>query len=303
MDKKQLRANLLLFVAALIWGVAFVAQRVGDEHVGAMTFNAVRFLIGSASMVPLLIFLKRRPRPEGGADGVPMKKTLPVGLILGGVLFVASTLQQYGLYGTTAGKAGFITDLYIIFVPLFEVIFGRRLKKTIWLCIAMAAVGLYLISVTGKFTMSRGDFLVLLGSLVWTVHILLVDRFSKRYNPVRLCFLQYMVTAVVSLAAALFAEKITLAGLEAAAWPILYTGVFSVGIAYTLQIAGQRYAKASHAAIILSMESVVACIAGALILHESLGTRGVAGCVLMAGAMLLTQVGPAPKGKAETQKG
>jgi drug/metabolite transporter (DMT)-like permease len=291
MKTKQVRANVLLFITALIWGVAFVEQRIAVRFIGAFTFSAIRFAIGALSMLPLLFYFQKKPGEEGSANNVSLKSTLPVGLLLGGVLFFAATLQQMGLYTTTAGKAGFITDLYIIFVPLIEVIFGRRLNKTIWICAPMAAVGLYLISVTDKFTMSSGDIMVLIGSVLWAVHILLIDRFSKSYNPIRLSLIQYLLTAVLSLFVALAIEKTSFYAILQAAGPIIYTGVFSVGIAYTLQIFGQRYAKASHAAIILSMESVISCIAGVLFLNERLGAREIIGCCIMAAAMVLTQCG------------
>ena len=304
MNKKQLEANLMLFIAALIWGVAFVAQRVAIRYVGAITFGAVRFAIGALSLLPLLFYLRKKPMadPGTGADEVSLKHTLPVGILLGCVLFAASTLQQIGLYTTTAGKAGFITDLYIVFVPMIEVLFGHKLKKIIWACAAMSAVGLYLISVTGNFTVSGGDVLVLIASVIWAVHILLVDKFSKQYNPIRLSFIQYIVTAALSLPAALIFEKISLNALLQIIGPTLYMGILSTGVAYTLQIIGQRHAKASHAAIILSMESVFSCIAGAIILHENMGVRGVIGCALMAGAMVLTQFGTTIGKKVKMEK-
>lgn len=293
MNKEQLNANLILLITALIWGVAFVAQRIAIRYVGALTFGSLRFAIGAVSLLPLLIYLRKRPRTDAntGTYEVSLKHTLPVGLLLGCVLFTASTLQQIGLYSTTAGKAGFITDLYIVFVPMIEVLFGHKLKKIIWICAAMSATGLYLISVTGSFTVSIGDVLILIGSVIWAVHILLVGKFSKQYNPIRLSFIQYIVTAVLSLIAALIFEKISLHALLQIIGPTIYMGIFSTGVAYTLQIIGQRHAKASHAAIILSMESVFSCIAGVLILHENMGVRGLIGCALMTVGMILTQCG------------
>ena len=302
MNKKQLNASLLLLITALIWGIAFVAQRIAIRYVGALTFGALRFAIGAVSLLPLLLYLRKKPRTDSitGTYEVSLKHTFPVGLLLGCVLFTASTLQQIGLYSTTAGKAGFITDLYIVFVPMIEVLFGQKLKKIIWVCAAMSATGLYLISVTGTFTVSIGDVLILIGSVIWAVHILLVGKYSRQYNPIRLSFVQYIVTAVLSLIAALIFEKISLHALLQIIGPTIYMGIFSTGVAYTLQIIGQRNAKASHAAIILSMESVFSCIAGVLILHEWMGVRGLIGCSLMTLGMILTQCGATAKKKVKT---
>ncbi len=289
MIKKEWQANILLFIASGIWGFAFIAQRIASFYVGAFSFNALRLFIGAVSMLPILWFIRKRPAQ--GADSVPLIKTLLPGVLLGSVLFTAATLQQIGIQTTTAGKAGFITDLYIILVPLAELIFGRKLKKTIWVCVVLSIVGLYLISVNKRFTVSSGDLFELAGAFFWTVHILLVDRFSKKTNPVRLSFLQYTTAALLSLIAASFFEKVTLYGLSHVVMPSIYSGVFSVGIAFTLQITGQRYSKPSHASIILSMESVFACIAGIWVLHENMSTRGYVGCSLMVCAMILTQFG------------
>lgn len=287
MIKKEWQANILLLAAAAIWGFSFIAQRIASNFVGAFTFNAVRLLVGALSLLPI-IFISGRKELKG-ADAVPMKNTAIPGIMLGIVLFGAATLQQVGIKTTTAGKAGFITDLYIVFVPIAEVVFGKKLKKTIWVSVVLAAVGLYLISVTEKFTVSSGDILVFISSFLWTAHILLIDRFSKKMNALKLSLMQYITASVLSFAAALLFEQITANGLYSALIPILYSGIFSVGIAFTLQITGQRYAKPAHASIILSMESVFAFIAGILILHESMNARGYIGCALMVSAMLLTQ--------------
>lgn len=289
MIKKEWQANVLLLLAAAIWGFTFIAQRIASNYVGAFTFNAIRLAIGAVSLLPIIFIAGRKP--SQGADAVPLKNTIVPGIILGLVLFTAATLQQVGIESTTAGKAGFITDLYIVLVPIAEVVFGKKLKKSIWVSVILAAIGLYLISVTEKFTVSSGDILVFIGSFFWTVHILLIDRYSKKMNPLKLSLMQYVTSAVLSFAAAFIFEKITVYGLYNAIIPILYSGIFSVGIAFTLQITGQRYSKPAHASIILSMESVFAFIAGVLILHENMNMRGYAGCLLMVSAMLLTQFG------------
>lgn len=287
MIKKEWHANVLLLAAAAIWGFTFIAQRIASNYVGAFTFNAIRLAIGAVSLLPIIFITDRKP--QEGADTVSLKNTAVPGIILGLVLFTAATLQQVGIKSTTAGKAGFITDLYIVLVPLAEIVFGKKLKKSIWISVILAAAGLYLISVTEKFTVSSGDILVFICSFFWTVHILLIDRFSKKMNPLKLSLMQYVTASFLSLSAAFIFENITAYGLYRSIIPILYSGIFSIGIAFTLQITGQRYSKPAHASIILSMESVFAFIAGVLILHENMNIRGYIGCLLMVSAMLLTQ--------------
>lgn len=292
MNKKQITANILMFVAAFIWGVAFIAQKMVIGHLGAFTFNGLRFFIGGLSMLPLMLYYKKKPDIKNDADKVPLKNTIFPGVLIGLALCAGASLQQIGLYNTTAGKAGFITDLYIILIPIAEIVLGKKIKKSVWPCAAIAVVGLYLISVSDNFTISSGDVLVLIGSLFWTVQMLLVDKYSKRFNIIKLSFVQYMTTAVISIIIAAFTEEITAEGIIASVGPMLYTGIMSVGVAYTLQTVGQRYAKPSTAAIILSTESVIAAVAGTVILHEEMSLRTIIGCVLMITAMVLIQVLP-----------
>ncbi len=290
---KEWQANLLLSLTALIWGVAFIFQRLVTGVLDTYSFNALRFAVGALSLLPVLL-VQRRSRPAGEAavpGAAPFSRTLLPGAVLGAVLFAASALQQFGLQWTTAGKAGFITDLYIVLVPLAGLLFGRRPRASLWVSVALAAAGLYLLSVTGGFSIGRGDLFELLGSCLWTVHILLVDRFSKRHDPLRLSLLQYLVCALLSLLAALPSETVTPARFAQAAVPIFYCGILSVGVAYTFQVVGQRHTRPAHASILMSMESVFACLAGILFLHERLTVRSGIGCALMAAAMLLTQAG------------
>lgn len=209
---------------------------------------------------------------------------------MGVVLFIASSLQQIGLSYTSAGKAGFITGLYIVIVPILGLFLKHRISKLTWMSVILAAVGLYFLSVTSSFTMAKGDVFEIIGAFFWAVHILLIDNFTKKADPLKLSFIQFAACSVLSLAVALITENITASGLINAAIPILYGGICSVGIAYTLQAVAQKNAKPSHAAIILSMESVFASIGGLLILHENLGARGYLGCALMLAGVLLSQV-------------
>ncbi len=290
----RLRANLLLLLAAAIWGFAFVAQRVGMDYVGPFTFNGVRFALGGLSLVPLIFVLRREAPPEPPGRATSLK----AGLAAGAVLFAAASLQQVGLLYTTAGKAAFITCLYLVLVPAAGVLLGRRTTAGTWLGSLVAVAGLYLLCVKEDFTVGYGDFLELAGAVFWTAHILLIDRYSRRVDTLQLAFFQFMACADGSLAVAAAVEEITLGGLGLAAVPILYGGLCSVGVAYTLQIVGQKDAPPSHAAIILSLETVFAAVGGYLILGERLGTREALGCALMMAGMLASQLWSLRPGQA-----
>ncbi|WP_371372705.1 DMT family transporter [Sporomusa aerivorans] len=297
----SVKSNLLLLVAAAIWGLAFVAQRVGMEHVGPFTFNGVRFALGSLSLLPLLFFYRNKPRQTGGQN--PQNVAL-AGLIAGLILFTAASLQQIGLLYTTAGKAAFITCLYIVLVPILGIFLKQRVSNSTWLSCGLAVVGLYLLCVKESFTISYGDFLQMVGAMFWAMHILLIDYYAGRVDVLKLSFYQFITCSVLSMVTALWSESITLAGLSGAVIPLLYGGVFSVGVAYTLQVIGQKYSPPAHAAIILSMETVFATLGGFLLLDERLGLQELTGCGLMLTGMLLTQLQSVPSGAAaETAEG
>lgn len=289
MKNQELRSNAMLMLTAAIWGFAFVAQRVGMQYVGAFTFNAVRFALGSISLIPLLIYFKQKKAAEG-VNEVSLVNTIVPGIIAGSVLFLGASLQQVGLAYTTAGKAAFITGLYIVLVPLFGIFLKQRINISTWAGVALAVVGLYFLSVNEDFSIAKGDFIEIIGAFFWAAHILVIDNLTKKVDPLKLSFVQFAACSVLSMTAALIFEDISLPGLSQALVPILYGGLFSVGIAYTLQVVAQKHAKPSHAAIILSMESVFAALGGALLLSENLGGRGYLGCALMFSGMILTQV-------------
>lgn len=290
-----LRANLLLLLAAAIWGTAFVAQRVGMESMGPFTYNGVRFALGVLSLAPLLAAQSRRGPaavPAGPRDrGLAVAGALAAGL----VMFGGVTLQQVGLLSTTAGKAGFITGLYVVFVPILGLLFRLRAGFGGWIGALLAAAGLYLLSVTARFTLAPGDGLVLLGAVFWAGHVLLLGFLSPRVDPVRLAAGQFAVCSLLSLACAAALEEITWAGLAAGAAPIAYGGIMSVGVAYTLQVVAQKHAAPAPAAIILSLESAFAALAGFLLLGEVLTLRGLWGCALMLAGMLAAQLWPRSK--------
>jgi drug/metabolite transporter (DMT)-like permease len=292
---QTLKSDGLLLLTAFIWGFAFVAQRVGMEHVGPFGFNGVRFALGCLVLLPLLC--KSGIRAWGGhaaAPGLLSPSSLGGGLLAGLVLFAGASFQQVAMVYTTAGNAGFITGLYVVLVPIIGIALRQRTHTGTWIGAALAAVGLYLLSVVDQFTISPGDLLVLIGAFFWAVHVHIIGWLSPRQDPLRIAFLQYVACAGLSLLVAGSIEQNTVDRYLAAALPILYGGVLSVGVAYTLQVVAQTKAKPAHAAIILSLEAVFAAIGGWIILGETLSPRALAGCVLMLCGMLASQLWRVP---------
>lgn len=287
------RADGLLLLTAAIWGFAFVAQRAGMAHVGPFTFNAVRFALGALVLIPLLACRRGRSGAGAGKEAVGSCLGLAgAGGLAGTVLFVAAALQQVGMTATTAGKGGFITGLYVVIVPLWGLFAGHQVRWGTWLGATLAAMGLYLLSVTGRFTMEKGDFLVLLSAFFWAAHIMVLGRYAPRFDPLRLSVIQFSVCAAFSGVTALLFETVNASGLAGAAVPILYAGIGSIGIAYTLQVVAQRWAHPAHASILLCMESPFSALGGWWILGEVLTPRALAGGALMLVGMLAAQWGP-----------
>ncbi|EMG37026.1 putative permease, DMT superfamily [Desulfocurvibacter africanus PCS] len=288
MRARELRADGLLLLTALIWGVAFVAQRVGMDHVGPMTFNGVRFALGALVLAP---FALRRPT-SGNPSGMSTKAALLGGLLAGLALFAGASFQQVGIMYTTAGNAGFITGLYVVFVPILGLLWKQRPTLGVWIGALLAAMGLYLLSITDGFTMSAGDLLVLVCAFCFAGHVLVIGWLAPKIPVLRLSVLQYACCAAFSFIAAAFTEEIRLADIAEAAIPILYGGLMSVGVAYTLQVVAQKDAPPAHASILLSLEGAFAALAGGLLLGETMTTRGITGCGLMLAGMLLAQLWP-----------
>ncbi len=286
MNTHTVRVNLLLLLTAIIWGFAFVAQRIGMEHVGPFTFNGVRFALGGLSLVPLL-YINRKKSEEPSRTG--LMTLLGGGFLAGCALFMGASLQQIGIVYTTAGKAGFITGLYVVLVPILGLLWKQRTSLGTWIGAFCAVIGMYLLSITEQFTISHGDLLVLIGALFWAAHVQLIGWLTRRIDALNIAFLQFMTCSLFSLITAYFTEVITGQGLRDAILPICYGGLLSVGVAYTLQVVAQRHAHAAHAAIILSLEAVFAAVGGWLILGETLSWRGMVGCALMLTGMLLSQ--------------
>ncbi len=285
------KSELLLLLAALIWGVAFTAQRVGMEFMGPFLFNGIRFGLGALVLGAFILIRKNREidiRPEFLHD---RKRMLARGGIIAGLLvFTGASLQQAGMVYTTAGNGGFITGLYVVFVPILGLFLRHRPAVTVWIGALLAAMGMYFLSVTGSFHIAKGDLLVLGCAFVWAFHVLYIGHVSPRVDALRLALIQYVVTSLLSMIVALLIETIAWQAIVDAAVPLLYGGIFSVGVAYTLQIVGQKKAPPAHAAIVLSSEAVFAALGGWLILHEVLSARALLGCALMLAGMVLAQV-------------
>jgi drug/metabolite transporter (DMT)-like permease len=287
--KPALRADLLMLLTAMIWGAAFVAQRLGMDHVGPFLYTGLRFAMGALVLLPLVL---RKPAQSPHHERFGSRGLLTGGALMGVALAAGINFQQVGLLFTSVTNSGFITGLYVIIVPLLGLLIGQRIGAGTWLGALLAVVGMFLLSVGEGFHVAAGDWLQLAGALVWGVHVLLVGHFASRHDPVRLAFLQFVVCALISLALALLLEPIRLGDMLAAAPALLYGGVVAVGLGYTLQVVAQKHAIASHAAIILSLEAVFAALAGALFLGESLAARGYLGCALMLAGMLVAQLWP-----------
>ncbi|NLW17418.1 MAG: DMT family transporter [Firmicutes bacterium] len=292
--KSKLRGELMLLLAALIWGASFVAQRTGMEYVGPFTFNGIRSLLGSLALVPVILVMNRQQKRSSSVDPTQNeaeKRNLLIGGGLCGlVLFVASSLQQYGMVYTTAGKAGFITALYIVLVPLCGLFLGKKIRPLLWLCVALATVGLYLLSVQEGLAINKGDLLVLASAFGFTVHILVIDHFSPKTDGVKMSCLQFLVCGLLSLPFMLIFETIDWANIAACWLPIAYAGILSCGVAYTLQIIAQKRTEPTIASLLLSLESAFALLAGMLILQEQISLREAIGCLIMFAAIMLAQL-------------
>jgi len=296
---KKLRGNMMLFTAALIWGVSFVAQKAGMEYIGPFTFNGIRFLIGFLALFPVILIIngiQKRKTIEQSIDGTmdskekTNRKTLMIGgLSCGIILFLASTVQQLGMVYTTAGKSGFITALYIVLVPILGLLGRSKIRPILWFCVAMATIGLYLLCIQKGFFISKGDLLVLVSAFGFAGHILAIGHFSPKADSIQLASLQFLIAGLLSVPFMLHFETIRWVDIVASAQPLLYAAVMSCGVAYTLQIIAQKDTSPTVASLIMSLESVIAVIAGILLLGEHISSREVWGCVIMFAAILLAQ--------------
>lgn len=293
----KIRNCFLLFMAALVWGMAFVSQKAGMDSMGPLTFNGSRNLIGAAVLIPVILILRGRVH-KAERKPLPVRTTIVGGIACGLALTVASTLQQFGMTMTTVGKGGFITTLYIILTPILGLFLHRKVPGAVWAAVALAVVGMYLLCFTGdSFTISTGDLLVLGSALVFSVHILVIDRFSPLTDGVVLSCIQFFVCGVISTIAAFVFEEPSWGQLADGIIPVLYAGVLSCGVGYTLQIVGQKGVDPTAAALILSMESVVAAVSGyiagatgLLATDQTLTSRQIAGCAIVFAAVIIVQL-------------
>ena len=296
MKTGQMKNSLLLLLTAFIGGVAFVAQSVGGEAVGCFTFNGVRSLIGAVVLIPVIYFLDAQKKKELGEEKFLAQKGDKKTLLLGGIccgvmLCIASNFQQFGISFTTVGKAGFITAMYILIVPILGLFMKKRVGAKVWLGVVLATIGLYMLCMTSEsFSLSKGDFLVLICAGFFSLHILIIDYFSPKVDGVRMSCIQFFVCGVISTAIAFVFENPSLSAILSGWLPILYAGVLSCGVAYTLQIVGQKNMDPTVASLILSLESVFSVLAGWVILHQTLSVRELFGCVLMFLAIILAQL-------------
>ena len=294
MKKQQipLKNSLLLLLTATIWGVAFVAQSVGMDYVGGFTFNMARSLIGSAVLLPVIWFMGRNSSKKAEeAQGSSSRKDLLWGGLACGILMcLASNFQQFGIKYTTVGKAGFITACYIVLVPILGLFLKKKCSPFIWLAVAMSVAGLYLLCITDGFSIGKGDILVLICAVLFSFHILVIDYYSPKVDGVKLSCIQFLVCGILSGVPALIFEKPEMSAVLTAWQPILYAGVMSCGVAYTLQIIGQKNMNPTVASLILSLESCISVLAGWVILGQQLSAREIAGCVIMFVAIILAQL-------------
>lgn len=290
---KNFKGQICLFPAAFIWGSAFVFQKMGMDHLGPFTFGFFRFTLGSLALLPVIWLMnfinKKRAKPKEATSFAD--KTLWIGSIFCGLAnFIAGSLQQVGLVYTTAGKAGFITSMSIVIVPLLLLFCKKKVGRLTWISIAMAIFGLYLLCITEGFSLQLGDSLVIGCAIAYSFQILLIDYYSERVDPIKLSFMTFLLAGILSGIVALFFETISLQAVMDCAIPILYVAILEVSIAFTLQIIGQRYTPPASAAIIMSLESVFAALCGGIILGEILSSRELIGCVIMFAAFIISQI-------------
>ncbi len=302
LKKSTFKSSLMLFLAAFIWGTAFVAQSVGMDYLGPLSFNGARFLMGSLVLAPVICFnrrsaAKKHKENEGKRPG-SLKTTIIGGVCCGLALCAAALLQQIGMLYTTVGKAGFITTLYIILVPIFGIFLKKRIPGKVWGGAAIAAFGMYLLCMSESLSLGRGDALVFLCAILFSVHILVIDHFSPRVDGVELSCIQFLTAGIIGSILAFLFEKPDIGDFVNGIVPLAYAGILSSGVAYTLQVVGQRDTDPTVASLILSLESVVSVLAGWVVLRQALTGRELAGCGLVFCAVILVQL-PGKAGKAK----
>lgn len=298
MKNKQLRSNVMLLLAAFIWGLAFVAQDVAMDYIRPFTFTGVRSVLGGAILLPVIALMKAfstgtkeaYPEDKQVRGGFFHSKEFLGGVCCGIVLFIASSLQQFGIMDSTPGKAGFLTALYILIVPIMGLFLGKRVLGRIWVCVAIALVGVFLLCITDTLTIEKGDILLILCAICFSVHILVIDYFSPKANGTIMASVQFFTCGIFSLICMVIFEHPVLKDILQAGIPILYAGILSSGVAYTLQILGQKNTNPTVASLLMSLESVFACLGSLVILGQVPSKRELVGSVLVFGAIILAQL-------------
>ena len=295
---KKMQSNILLLFTALIWGSSFVAQKSGMDYIEPFTFNGIRMVIGGLVLIPFILLMDRKKARDGAAE--PMsdeekakarKKIIAGGICCGLAIFVASSLQQFGVSYTTAGKAGFITTLYVVIVPIISVLLRKRVRPIMWLCVVLGAVGLYLLCMTDdSFKLAFGDMLVLLCAVAFAVHIMVVDHFAAKLDGTKLSCIQFLTSGILGLIGMAIFESPDINAILDRWLPILYAGVLSCGLGYTFQVIAQKYAEPTVASLLMSLESVFAVISGAILLHETMSMRELTGCAVIFAAVIISQL-------------
>ncbi|MBR0599415.1 DMT family transporter [Sinanaerobacter chloroacetimidivorans] len=307
--QRKIRGEFMLMITALIWGVSFVAQRSGMEYIGPFTFNGIRCFIGALVLIPVIIIMDRQRKIRQSTESeiktteiekkAAKKNLIAGGLSCGIVFFISSSVQQIGMVYTTAGKAGFITALYIVIVPILGIFLKKKVRPILWFCVVLATAGLYLLCIKEGFSIGKGDLLVVICAFGFSIHILVIDHFSPKVDGVKLSCFQFLICGILSIPFMIIFETINWTNIMNCWLPIIYAGVMSCGVAYTLQVIAQKYTEPTVTSLILCLESVFAVIAGIIILNEQISMRETFGCIIMFAAILLAQI---PAKSKETNK-
>lgn len=293
---KRLQGTLILMLTAIVWGISFVSQSVSMDHIEPNTFCGIRTIIGAISLIPVILVMDSSKKKKGIETTFNKKTLIRGGVICGILLCIAATLQTYGLKYTTAGKAGFVTAMYMVIVPIYSLFFGKKIRPVIALSVVVAVVGMYFLCIKDGFKLEIGDVYVLICAFVFAFHIMAVDYFSPRVDGVKLSFLQFLVCGIINCVLMFAIENPNLSEILKCTVPILYAGIMSCGVAYTLQIIGQKYAEPTVASIVMSLESVFAALAGWMIIGQAMSLREIFGCLLMFTAIVIVQL-PEKQGK------
>lgn len=305
--KKTFKSDICLLGAAIVWGFAFVAQRDSMDTIGPFLYSAIRMFLGSAALVPVFLITERiknsriKASPDEIAKKESKKALIKGGIAAGIVIFFAANMQQVGLVSTDAGKTAFITALYILLVPIMSIFMKHKTNINNWIGAVIGAAGLYFLCVTAQFTIAPGDIIVFIGAFGWAAHILIVDHFAPKVNAAKLTCLQFLVAGFISLIVSFIVEDNTFAAAVACAPSLLYTGIMSCGVGFTLQVVGQKNANPTTASILLSMESVFGALAGFVFLNETMTGRELAGCILMLAAVIIAQLPAGKRGGKTTE--